>query len=362
MFFYGFLMGGMQLVIDDAAAYFGVGKIGLGALVSVQHVSAMAMPLLMGAVADRIGTKKVLCAFCAIFGFGCLVSGGSRTAAVYAVGALLFGAGYSVCESQTCAVFADLDPEKAARRINLSQGLLCVGAILGPVCVQAIQTWLGADWRVVFYICAAAFLLLTIPLCAMRFPKRMPAESNEEKAGLRIFFASGAFVAMLAAMMLYVGLENGYGYFADSLFMERLNTSGAAAISIYWAGMALSRIVFSVRPYKNRPVLIAHYCAAALLFAGMSAARSQALMLVLSALIGAAYGPIWSTLVAEAAIRFPEHTSTAAGLMSTACGVGGIVYPLLMGAAVEKLSITAAMILLAVTAALGGALCMRIRK
>ena len=361
LFFYGFLLGGLQLVIADAAAEFGAGATGMGALVSAQHLSAMAMPVLMGALSDRIGKKKVLCAFCAIFGLGCLLSGVARSAAVYVLGTLFFGAGYSVCESQCCAVLSDLDREKSARYINLTQGLLCVGAILGPICVQACRSGFGADWRIAFYICAAAFFLLTVPLCMLRFPAAAPG-TGKQKTHVGRFFACGVFVALFVAMMFYVGLENGFGYFADSLLTERVQKSGAGAISLYWAGMAVSRLIFSARPYKMRPVLVACFGAAAALFVALAFSGTEWILLAISALIGAAYGPVWSTLVAAAAAQFPESTASATGLMSTACGLGGILYPLLMGATIERASLTAAMLVLAATAAAGGAFCLRLKR
>ena len=42
--------------------------------------------------------------------------------------------------------------------------------------------------------------------------------------------------------------------------------------------------------------------------------------------------------------------------------LGGILYPLLMGATVEHASLTVAMFVLAATAAAGGAFCCRLKK
>ena len=59
---------------------------------------------------------------------GCFLAGLSKNLGVYVIGAVCVGAGYSVCESVSSAVLSELDAEKGARYINLSQALLSLGA------------------------------------------------------------------------------------------------------------------------------------------------------------------------------------------------------------------------------------------
>ena len=72
LFFYGFLLGGQQLVMMDIAAEYQVGTKGMGGLISAQHVAAVIMPLCMGAAADRVGKKRILVVFTFLFGMGCV--------------------------------------------------------------------------------------------------------------------------------------------------------------------------------------------------------------------------------------------------------------------------------------------------
>ena len=76
---------------------------------------------------------------------------------------------------------------------------------------------------------------------------------------------------------------------------------------------------------------------------------------------GFSYGPIWSTLVAQATGLFPEAGAGAAGVMSAGCGIGGIVYPVLMGAVCDGMGLGGAFGLLAATAAAGAVLCARLQ-
>lgn len=57
LFFYGFLLGGQQLVMMDIAAEYQVGTKGMGGLISAQHVAAVIMPLCMGLQQTELGRR-----------------------------------------------------------------------------------------------------------------------------------------------------------------------------------------------------------------------------------------------------------------------------------------------------------------
>ena len=64
--------------------------------------------------------------------------------------------------------------------------------------------------RLIAYTLLALLLLLTV------FPKRQTVTQREAKARTN-FFASRAFRLLFFSILLYVGLENGISYFAESL-------------------------------------------------------------------------------------------------------------------------------------------------
>jgi fucose permease len=357
LFFYGFLLGGGQYVIADAAGEYGAGGAGMGLLVSAQYAAAAVAPAAMGAAADRQGKRRLLSVFAAVFGTGCGLCALSRSAVVYAAGALAIGAGYSVCESLGSAALTDLGPGRGARYVALSQGVLSVGAVSGPLLARGLLRLPGADWRVVYAVCAAAFLLLALPLARTHFP---PPQSRTPGERAR-FFSDRAFRRLFFAVVLYVGLENGFGYFVGSLFALRFpgGALGAYAISAYWAGMTLSRLGFSLKKGgtgRAVPVCLALSAAA---FAGLALSNRAALCLALCALIGAAFGPVWAALIAGAAARFPASSAGAVGMMSSGCGLGGMLYPPLMGLLFDGVGMTGAFWALAATAAADCALCLR---
>lgn len=361
MFFYGFILGGQQLVIVDIAAEYQTGQKGMGFLISVQYMAAVLMPICMGAVADKVGKKKILVAFIAIFGIGCLFSGLSNRVFLYLLGAFLIGSGYSVCETLCSALMTDLDSEQGMRYINITQFLLSIGAIISPVLICFCMDHLGADWRLTFWICAAAFFVLTIMFGRTPFPEKKEKieTSVNRKQGYsnwQIGMLSGLFIAIV----LYVGLENGFGYFVNLLFAIHLRSEdlGAVAISAYWAGMAASRFLCGLRSYHPQRMLLTCFFLASILFAMLILLKLPWLSVGICCLLGVVYGPIWGTLVALAGGISPENSAGAIGFMSTGCGLGGILYPVLMGALSEAFSLRTAFWCLSMTAMAGFLICL----
>lgn len=356
LFCYGFMVGGQQLVLTRVCDQFGIGVVGMGTMVAILHVASMLAPGIMGAVADRIGKKKVLVLFTILYGIGCLIAAFSPVLASFVIAMLVIGAGYSVCESLTSAVCVEESPENGARYVNLTQCLLSVGAILGPIVMGNLPEFSFESWRLLYIFCGVPLLTIGIILSRMAFPVSETAE--KVKASARHLWLSPIFLCLVVSMFMYVGLETGFGYFVDILFTLKTNGAalGAYGIAAYWAGMAFARLLYSLWVYHPGRVVRLSFLGAAACFVSLILFRSGWLCVVLCFLVGFTYGPIWTSIVAGAAQRFPKHKASATGLMSSACGFAGILYPMFMGILVDRLDIRIGFVILAVSAAIGAVL------
>ena len=365
LFLYGFLMGGQQYVISGIARTFRLSETGMGALVSAEFAAVIMMPPLMGFIAQRIGNKAVLTVFTLVYCCGCSLCGAAPFAFFYAVGAFVMGCGHSVCESISSAVVLDLDSVKGLRYMNTLQCALAAGAIIAPPLVRFAQEKAGMPWRYLFFFCAAVLFLLFLLLTGTAFPQRpsMPESLMREKQeGGRDRPVLWLFLPFLICIILYVGLECGFGYFAETLFSDGMGSAfGAMGISVYWLGMALSRLVFSAVDYRPLKSLQAAFACSGVLLAALAVCPYPAAGLVICAALGAAYGPIWTTLATLAVRTDPEKSSFIMGIMSMGCGAGGVVFPLVMGRLSEVFAIGKAFWFLALTAGICFAVCLTVR-
>jgi len=358
MFFTGFEMGGFQLVLRSVSNEFSMASLGSGLLVAAQSAGVIFMPLLLGNLSDRIGKKRILLASSLMFLLGCALAAAAGDAWVFICGVFCIGAGYSTFECTGSAALADEFPEKSAKYINLSQCMLSLGAVVSPVLMQWCISQFSWSWRAVFLICGVAYAVLLFPVYNIRFRKPVPQASPESRMPVHTFFGSTVFSLLFFSIVLYVGLETGIGYFAESLFALKLSSDrlGAYAISAYWICMALSRLVCALSSFSARKTLLISFGASCVLFAALAASGLPYLSLILCGMIGFAFGPAWSLLVDLAAKQFPQHTGGAIGLMSAGCGLGGVVFPSLMGFLSGQLDLRIAFAMLSVTALAAGIL------
>lgn len=322
----GFEMGGFQAVLRTMAEFFSLERIDSGFLVSAQYVGIILMPALIGRIADRVGKKRTLVVFMLVFSIGAFMVGVSSWLGITVLGLLFIGSGYGVAESVSTALLGDHYKENADRYINLSQAFLCIGAVAAPL-VTSLTFIL---WRWVFLSSSAVCLVsLVLLLSETGFTKVM--HTSDALLLDKSLIQSNLFRLFFITMLLYVGMENGFGYVVETYFYDSFRSSwGAYAISLYWSAMALSRLLSSTVSSNHYVQLKIRFIAITLVYVVLVLSPSPVLSLILCALIGFSYGPIWSFIMALAIRNYPEKTASVTGLISSGCGLGGVLFPILM--------------------------------
>lgn len=364
LFVKGLYLGGLQYVIGNISASFGMEIAGIGILVALPHVTSIVLPTAMGTLSDKIGKKLVLVLCCGGFALGCVLVCLSKGIVLYIIGSLIVGGSGSACESLATAVLADVNPKDSARYINISQCVLSAGAVISPVGIRWLMDITRLNWRLLFALCGFGAALLIGLLLISAFPVSAPKTMRKRGGEKLPFFRNGIFLCAILSMVLYISLENGVGYFAESFFTHTLSREelGAYALSLYWIGNTVSRLVFSVRMKNLRSLLLIHFGATAVLFGALTFSASPYLCLALCGSIGFAYGPIWSALVALATRQFPEHSGSVSGLMMSAGAIGNTATPVLMGIISGWFSIRAGFLLMTIFAIAGALLAMVSKK
>jgi len=322
----GFEMGGFQTVLRTMAEFFSLERIDSGFLVSAQYVGIILMPALIGRIADRVGKKRTLVVFMLVFSIGAFMVGVSSWLGITVLGLLFIGSGYGVAESVSTALLGDHYKENADRYINLSQAFLCIGAVAAPL-VSSLTFFL---WRWVFLSSSAVCLVsLVLLLSETGFTKVM--HTSDALLLDKSLIQSNLFRLFFITMLLYVGMENGFGYVVETYFYDSFRSSwGAYAISLYWSAMALSRLLSSTVSSNLYVQLKIRFIAITLVYVVLVLSPSPVLSLILCALIGFSYGPIWSFIMALAIRNYPEKTARVTGLISSGCGLGGVLFPIFM--------------------------------
>ncbi|MBV9793352.1 MAG: MFS transporter, partial [Actinobacteria bacterium] len=252
---------------------------------------------------------------------------------------------------------------RSAAMLNLLNAFFGVGAVVGPALIGAVG---ARHYPWLFGGVAVAAVLLVPSLAGVRpepagypppeehFPSIKGSDRSSPTPGRRrIGLIVAAFVAIY---VLYVAIESGVGGW-EPTHLEAIGypaTVAATATSAFWLALTAGR--FIAVPVSLRwpaPALVTGCCA------GMA---GFLLLAVIPAAAPWAYGglgfmcaPIWATGLPWLTRSAPRVAAASAYVMATSM-VGGIVFPPVLGRAIEVAGVRSVPLILCVLAALGTAL------
>ncbi|ACH40663.1 glucose/galactose transporter [Citrifermentans bemidjiense Bem] len=339
------------------------------------------MSLPSGAVIEKIGYQKGICAGLVVAASGCLLfypSAGLRSYPLFLTGFFVLACGITLLQVAANPYVAILGtPQTAASRLTLTQAFNALGTAVAPylgsifilgVAVKPASDISGmAPAELALYRAAEAgsvqvpYLWMAAVLCAMaavfslvRLPEVEPGTSDPEtgKEEYDPGSAWGYRHLKLGALgiFLYVGAEVAIGSFLVNYlgqpYVKALPEASAARyVSFYWGGAmvgrfigsALQRLVNPARLLACNALVTATLTAVTMLTTG-----SMAMWAIL--LIGLFNSIMFPTIFSLAIAGLGRHTGKGSGIICMAI-VGGAIIPLLQGGLADVVGLHHAFIL-----------------
>lgn len=353
-FFLGFESGGFQLALLMISDTFQLNTETMGILVSLQYGGSILGPILFGDFINKASKKYSSFLAIFLFVFGCFLLLLIPELYAFFIGVFILGMGYSVSQTCSSAALSDAFPGRASRYINLAQVFFSSGAVISPIVTSWAINSLGYTWKFIFVVSACGYLLLILPLLFTHFPT--PKKVMEGSSlGYRSLLGNTRFLHLVLAIFIYVGVESGLVFFMVLLFTDifQANSLSAFAISGVWISMIPARIAAGIL-YKYRKKLIPLlFLLNGVLFTALAFSPGPWFALACCLMLGLTLGPIWPTLIGLGTEESPENSGAATGLLNVASGIGGAVFPLLMGVSAAWAGIRISYLLLAVFCIIG---------
>ncbi|MFD5435473.1 MFS transporter [Kitasatospora sp. NPDC127067] len=246
-----FSVTGAAVALPDMAARLDASTDAAQWMLNAFNITFAALPLAAGALADRLGRRRVLLAGIALVGALSLVVALAPSMAVVDAARAVQGCGAAAVLAAGAAVLAH---STSGRRRRVAFGVLGTsfgtGLAVGPPAAGALVQ--AGGWRAVFLLVAA----LAVPayLCAVRAPEsRAPGRAPIDLGGL------GCFTAGLAALSFALVRATGAGWTAPGTLLP---LAGAALLVAAFAVVELrraQRAMFDVRLFR-RPEFLAVVC------------------------------------------------------------------------------------------------------
>ena len=345
IFINGFESGGYQASLWSIGQDYDLSTTSMGLFAAVELLADMLAPLLLGAWVDRAGKAKSMKIVLVLQ----LVAAGlvllTRTSELFVASMFLLGLTTSTMQFTAIATLADAYPRSGKRKIGYITSMYAFGAVVAPLAVSYYLN-LGVGWRALFVILAVGTVIALAGVGrAGDAPREAADDPGEQRSTGR--FILGGILLLCVIMCIYVGFENGFAFFVDTLFTDTFNAStGKIALSLYWAVMIPSRVLVGRFSHHAKTILVASIIAIPCVTGAIALSTSSWMVMLLVVPLGLASGAIYPSVLTMMLPFAGKRTATATGMITAATGIGGFLFTALTGFMADQWGMQAAMAVL----------------
>ena len=347
IFVNGFESGGYQASLWSIGQTYDLSVTSMGLFAALELLADMLAPLLLGRWADKTGKAKsmtiMLCAQIVAAGIVLL----TQAQVPFLIGMFFLGLTTSALQFIAIATLADAYPVSGKKRIGYLTSMYAFGAVIAPL-VVSFYLGAGITWRALFLFLVVGTVLALIGIYKMGADPREKAPTSMRSKRHTGQFILVGILLLSVIMCIYVGFENGFSFFVDTLFTDVFHSdTGKLALSLYWAVMIPSRMLVGHFSKHIRKILLGSLVAIPLftLLVGVSANSTMVLLLCIP--LGFASGAIYPCVLTLMLPFAGKKTATATGIITAATGIGGFAFTALTGFMADLWGMQTAMMILA---------------
>ncbi len=331
-------------LIREVERDFGQDDAGIGVLYFIGALLYVTGSLFGGILTERFGRRAVLPTAALLMGVGLGIESIAPVWLLFAFGFVTLGLGSGAIDAGVNGLFMDVFAGRRGGALNRLHLFFSVGALLAPVTVG----WLvgaGVAWRLVLIVSTmlalvVATLILIRPMPQGRHvpgtaatPETTATDGGPARGRRLLERLPLPLIALAIAIACYVSSEVGVSNWLVRFLDKARLEDATLALSLFWAGLALGRLVSSL--IADRLGAIRFAMASALLAGVMTLGAVVMPVLPLSILLfgiaGFASGPVYPMIMAIAGSFYPGRAGLVSGILAAAAVVGATVYPPLMG-------------------------------
>jgi FHS family glucose/mannose:H+ symporter-like MFS transporter len=304
-----------------------------------------------GAATERLGRRTVLSVAAGIHAAGLVALGIAPAWGVFLFAALPAGLGAGALDGGVNGLFLDRFRSGRGRALNLLHLFFSIGALTAPLAVGFLVEG-GVGWQAIVVATGLGAIPVAVLFAIVEMPggrrqaTQTPGLSVEDPANpVRGRFAA-PLVLLGFAIAFYVASEVGVSSWLVRFLEPAPLTTATTALSLFWAGLAVGRLVSSQVADRFDHLRFATACAVGLAIALVVAIFVPSLPISIAcfALAGFASGPVFPMIIAIGGERYPDRSAAVGGLLTGAAVAGSTTYPPIMGFLSVTVGLTIAMV------------------
>ncbi|QHT63268.1 MFS transporter [Paenibacillus lycopersici] len=341
--FGGFLVFGFSENIKGPAipriqADFGLDEGQLGVLLALNSLGYLAACTFTSALSRRVGIKWTgIAAFASMAIAGVLMHAASGYAFLSASYLLMY-IGNGMLEIGLAIMAARIFTRNTGTMMNMAHFFYGLSSIVAPIIASAMIGWHAPGggtlgWRGMYMIMLSLSVLPILPSLWGKFPEEAPHEA-EERISYRALVRDPVAWLIVALLSFGVISELAVGNWLVNFLEKAYGWSMGSAsgmLSVFFLFFTLARLFLG--PVTDR----IGYTLSVMIFAAFSGLCSLAAIAIgeggaiLFAIAGAGIAPIYPTVMAMIAKRYPRGTDTAITFTVTLMGVASVLGNLFIG-------------------------------
>lgn len=310
----------------------------LGALLSALFAGMLVGQVTAGVLVDRYGVRPTLLVSFVAYAAGILAIPFATAIAPLLGAGLVMGVGYGMAAISVNSLAATLVPTRPGFVLNLCNVWYAGGSVVGPLLASVALDRGGRAADVL--LVAGGLLLGLVPVAWGLVPPPSASARHPRAAGapsVAPWRPSPALLVIGLLVLLYAGVEAGFGGWVASYVQQTIDVSAARAAlltSLFWLSYLVARMVATVATLKVSPGYVLAATVGLVTVGGFVLGvghGDQALTVLAIALLGAGVGPLYPAMFALVTSRVAERPATAVSMTSAIGSVGAVTLPWIMG-------------------------------
>lgn len=342
----GFEAGGYQASIYSIGKDFDLSMTSMGLYAAMELFATMLAPILLGRWADSVEKVKSIGLMLCIQILAAIVAFFTGSDMIFLVSVFFLGLTTSALQFISIAALADAYPVTGAKKVAYVTTMYALGALLAPLVVD-FYLRRGLGWRTLFGLLAIGSLCALVGILLSGSEQREVKVTQDDTQSDSGQFVLTAILLLGVIMCIYVGFENGFTYFVDTLFTDVLHsTRGKFALSLFWAVMIPSRFLVGRFNDQKKRILVAAIVVIPCTMLLLAPCSNPSLAMALCIPLGLASGAIYPCVLTIMLPFAGKKTATATGIITSATGIGGVVFTAMTGFMADAFGIRNAMLVL----------------
>ena len=346
IFINGFEAGGYQASLWSIGKDFDLSATSMGLYAAMELFATMLAPILLGRWADSVEKAKSIRLLLIIQIASAALALFASSNKLFLVSIFFLGLTTSALQFIAIAALADAYPVSSGKKIAFMTSMYATGALVSPLVVD-LYLRNGLDWRTLFGILAAGSLLSLagILYCGSDPRETKPAQTDEKTSNGKMVLSTILLLSVI--MCIYVGFENGFTFFVDTLFTDVLKAAtGKFALSLFWSVMIPSRILVGHFSAHTKKILVGAILLIPAAMLAIYACPDPAVVMLLCIPLGFASGAIYPCVLTIMLPFAGKNTATATGIITAATGIGGVAFTAMTGFLADRCGLRMAMLVL----------------